>query len=135
MSFQYLIDTNICSYIIKQKPLCVLRRFEQISVGTVGMSIITYGELIYGAEKSHHSKESLTILERLTTYIPPLPLPAEAARYYGKIRSYLEKQGKPIGNNDLWITAHALSLDLILVTNNEKEFKRVPHLKIENWVA
>lgn len=133
MSLRYLLDTNICIYIAKQKPINVLHKFEQMSVGEVGMSTITQGELFYGAEKSHHPKKALYTLEELTSLIPPLPIPIQAGKYYGHIRSTLEKQGKPIGNNDLWIAAHVLALGLILVTNNVKEFSRIPHLKIENW--
>jgi len=135
MKLRYLLDTNICIYITKQKPLSVLERFEQLSVGEVGMSTITYGELLYGAEKSHHHKKTLHILEELTGLIPPIPLSTDVGKYYGDIRSKLEKSGKLIGNNDLWIAAHAVSAGLILVTNNLKEFSRVPHLTVENWVA
>jgi tRNA(fMet)-specific endonuclease VapC len=134
MSLSYLLDTNICIYIAKQKPVAVLRRFEQIAVGEIGISIITYGELLYGAKKSHHPKKALTVLDELISLIPPLPMPTHAAKCYGDIRSELEKKGKMIGNNDLWIAAHALALDLVLVTNNMKEFSRVAHLKSENWV-
>ncbi len=134
MSLHYLLDTNICIYIAKQKPANVLSKFEQVAVGEIGMSIITYGELLYGAKKSHHPKKALEVLEDLAGLIPPLPMPIQAAKYYGDIRSELEKKGKTIGNNDLWIAAHALALDLIIVTNNTKEFSRVTHLKIENWV-
>src|SRR5262245_49251992 len=119
MNFQYLIDTNICIYIDKQKPPNVLKKFERIPMEKVGMSTITYGELIYGAQKSHYPHKSLSLLEELTRLIPSLPISIETANHYGRIRSDLEKQGKPIGNNDLWIAAHALSLNLILVTNNE----------------
>lgn len=98
------------------------------------MSAITYGELIYGAEKSHHPKKTLSLLDELTHLIPPLPLSSGTSKKYGIIRSKLEKQGRPIRNNDLWIAAHALDLQLILVTNNIKEFSRIPQLKFENWV-
>lgn len=135
MKFRYLLDTNICIYITKQKPRSVLEKFEQLSVGEVGMSIITFGELLYGAEKSNHPKKTLHILEELAGLIPPIPLSIDVGKHYGRIRSKLEKQGKLIGNNDLWIAAHALASDLILVTNNVKEFARVPKLKIENWVS
>jgi tRNA(fMet)-specific endonuclease VapC len=135
MSLHYLLDTNICIYIAKQKPLSVLRKFEQLAVGDVGMSTITYGELLYGAQKSHHPKKSLFLLEELTSLIPPLPIATDVAKQYGSIRAKLEKIGKPIGNNDLWIAAHALALGSTLVTNNIKEFSRVAHLKIENWVV
>jgi tRNA(fMet)-specific endonuclease VapC len=134
MSLRYLLDTNICIYIAKQKPLSVLHKFEQLMVGEVGMSTITYGELLYGAQKSHHPKKAFSLLEELTGLIPPMPIATEVAKQYGIIRAKLEKIGKPIGNNDLWIAAHALALGSILVTNNIKEFSRVPHLKLENWV-
>lgn len=134
MPLRYLLDTNICIYIAKQKPISVLQRFEKMEVGEVAMSAITYGELLYGAEKSQHAKKSKKILEELSALIPPLSLTIEVGEYYAHIRATLEKQGKPIGNNDLWISSHALALDIILVTNNLKEFSRIPHLKIENWV-
>ncbi len=134
MNLRYLLDTNICIYIAKQNPLIVLKRFAKTPVGAVGMSIISHGELIYGAEKSHHPKKALAVIEELATLIPVLPMSIEAAKYYGEVRCELEKQGKLIGNNDLWIAAHTLSLDLTLITNNEKEFKRIPHLQVENWV-
>ena len=134
MSVHYLLDTNICIYITKQKPISVLRRFEQLSVGKVGISAITCGELLYGAEKSQHPHQAIKQLAELTQLIPPLPLPIEAAKCYGEIRHQLAKRGTPIGNNDLWIAAHALAAKLVLVTNNAKEFKRIPTLKWENWV-
>lgn len=134
MTMQYLLDTNMCIYIIKKKPLSVLRKFEQLEVGQVGMSLITYGELLYGAKKSAYSEKSFAILQELTRSIPPLPMPINAAKYYGEIRSKLEQQGKIIGGNDLWIASHALASELALVTNNEKEFSRISHLKIENWI-
>lgn len=135
MKLQYLLDTNICIYIAKQKPTSVLHKFEQLSVGQVSMSTITYGELFFGTQKSHHPKKALLILEELTSLIPLLPISTDTGKHYGEIRNKLEKQGKPIGNNDLWIAAHALALDLILVTNNVKEFSRIKHLRVENWVA
>ncbi len=98
------------------------------------MSTITYGELIYGAQKSQHPKKTLHILEELASLIPPLPIPTDTGKFYGKIRETLERKGKIIGNNDLWIAAHSLSLNITLVTNNIKEFSRAPHLKLENWV-
>jgi tRNA(fMet)-specific endonuclease VapC len=132
---QFLLDTNICIYIAKQKPLSVLKKFEQLVVGQVAMSTITYGELQFGAQKSHHPRKTMKVLEELISLISPLPMPIETGKIYGEIRSKLEKQGMPIGNNDLWIAAHALAIDVVLVTNNDKEFRRIPHLKVENWVA
>jgi tRNA(fMet)-specific endonuclease VapC len=99
------------------------------------MSAITYGELCFGAEKSAKPKETRKILEHLVSLIPVLPLDENASGHYGKIRQQLQAIGKPIGNNDLWIAAHALAGKLILVTNNEDEFRRVAGLKVENWVG
>ncbi|MCX7114320.1 MAG: type II toxin-antitoxin system VapC family toxin [Gammaproteobacteria bacterium] len=134
MTCAYLLDTNICIYIAKQKPKQVLERFEQLEPGDIAMSLITYGELLYGAEKSQDPKKSKHTLQALADLIPPLPLTLEVGDGYAAIRAHLEKNGTLIGSNDLWIAAHAKTLDLILVTNNVKEFARVPQLKIENWV-
>jgi tRNA(fMet)-specific endonuclease VapC len=130
----YLLDTNICIYIAKHKPISVLQQFSKLKVGEVGMSIITHGELLYGIEKSQYPTKSKKILEELLTFIAPYPLTVEVSEHYAHIRAHLEKKGKPIGANDLWIAAQALTLHTTLVTNNEKEFSRIPHLKIENWV-
>lgn len=134
MSSQYLLDTNICIYIAKQQPPKVLKKFQTLKVGQVAMSVITYGELTYGACKSNAYKKTMRLLNELTELIPALDLPETAAQQYGAVRAELEAKGKIIGNNDLWIASHALSSNLILVTNNVKEFKRVPKLKVENWV-
>lgn len=133
MALRYLLDTNICIYIAKQKPKSVLDRFIQMKIGDVAMSVITYSELLFGAEKSLSYKKSIKILEELTSLIAPLPLSIEVGKHYAHIRAGLEKQGQPIGNNDLWIAAHALALNTTLVTNNIKEFSRVPNLKLDNW--
>ncbi len=132
---RYLLDTNICIYIKNHRPAEVLARFSKLPLGKVAMSAITYGELCFGAEKSSKPKETRQILEHLIALIPVLPLDATASMHYGKIRQQLQTSGKPIGNNDLWIAAHALAGKLILVTNNVAEFKRVPGLKVENWVG
>jgi len=134
MSLHYLLDTDICIYITKKKPGSVFKKLKTLKVGTVGMSVVTYGELLYGIQKSEHQEKTFEMLEELVTIIPPLPMSNEACHEYAKIRASLEKNGKIIGGNDLWIAAHALSLNLILVTNNVKEFSRIPKLKIENWV-
>ena len=133
MTLKYLLDTNICIYITKKKPASVLKYFETLKVGEVAISTITYGELLYGANKSNNSKLALSNLEALSNYIPPLPLSINTGKIYGKIRAELTKKGTPIGANDLWIAAHALSLDITLVTNNEGEFSRIEPLKLENW--
>jgi tRNA(fMet)-specific endonuclease VapC len=130
----YMLDTNICIYIIKQKPKSVLQHFEQLQVGSVCMSLVTYAELEYGALKSNNSRKALDILEEFSNYIPVLSIEADVAKHYGGIRANLESKGTPIGNNDLWIAAHARSLGHTLVSNNVKEFKRVEGLDLENWV-
>lgn len=134
MQLKYLLDTNICIYIAKQKPKKVMKKFETLEVGQVAMSVITYGELLYGANKSQSPNDAHHKLVELTTLIPAIELNNEVAEHYGDIRENLEKSGKLIGNNDLWIASHARALDVILVTNNLKEFNRVPYLKKENWV-
>ena len=132
MSLSYILDTNICIYITKQVPH-VLKQFESLNIGEAAMSAITYGELLYGAHKSNHTEKALFNLKKLSHFIPPLPVSISATQHYGEIRNSLEKQGTPIGANDLWIAAHALALNATLITNNEKEFRRVEGLKIENW--
>ena len=131
---EYLIDTDTCIYITKRKPATVINKFKQLQVGAVVMSAVNYGELYYGSEKSEHPKKAYAALESLIGVIPVLPLSPEMAKHYGRIRSYLEKKGKIIGNNDLWIAAHCLTLNVTLVTNNVREFQRVPKLRVENWV-
>jgi len=133
MSLLYLLDTNICIYIMKQKPKSVLDKFEKLDVGMVGMSAITYGELLYGSQKSNNPNKANKIINQICEYIPPIAVSVKVSKFYADIRATLEKQGKVIGNNDLWIAAHSLDLETILVTNNEKEFSRVSQLKIENW--
>ncbi|NJO16536.1 MAG: type II toxin-antitoxin system VapC family toxin [Thioploca sp.] len=131
---RYLLDTNICIYIAKKQPLAVLERFNQLQVGEVAISLITLGELYLGIEKSQQADKARQILKPLLQLILALPLPIETAVHYARIRAALEKQGRPIGANDLWIAAHALTERYILVTNNVKEFARIPELYLENWL-
>ena len=133
MSPKYLLDTNICIYIRRHRPPEVLAHFQRLKVGEAAISVITSGELRYGAEKSQQRARAIQQLEELATLLPVLPLPESAAHTYGAIRRQLEARGETIGNNDLWIAAHAKAAELILVTNNEREFKRVPGLKVQNW--
>lgn len=133
MEFRYLLDTNICIYIRQKRPAKLLARFEQLRPGEVGISVITYGELAYGVAKSADPERAAAGLLRLVDLLPALPLPKEAGSTYGAIRAVLAAKGNLIGPNDLWIAAHALAAGLTLVTNNEREFKRVPGLRIENW--
>ncbi len=133
MAARYLLDTNICIYIRRQKPVEVLARFKRLKPGEAVLSVITYGELLYGAEKSRDRDQALELLREFTEFVPVVPMPAEAALAYGSIRAALEMKGAIIGNNDLWIAAHAKSAALTVVTNNEREFARVPGLKVQNW--
>jgi len=135
MEPRYLLDTNICIYIRQKRPDEVLRRFQRLRPGEAVLSVITYGELLYGAAKSKQRREALERLRELILLLPALSLPETAAEAYGKIRAELGSKCQMIGNNDLWIAAHAVAAGLILVTNNEREFRRVPGLKIQNWAV
>ena len=130
----HMLDMNICIYIIKKKPISVFQKFESLSVGSVAMSLVTYGELEFGALRSNNAKKALAILDELAAYIPVLPMPIDTAKEYADIRANLSAKGMPIGNNDLWIAAHTRALGHTLVTNNLKEFGRVENLKLDNWV-
>jgi len=134
MDPRYLLDTNICIHIRRHRPPTVLARFQRLKPGEAAISVITYGELVYGAEKSQYRTQALRQLQELAGAIPVMTLPQEAGVTYGAIRAALEINGKIIGNNDLWIAAHAKAAGLTLVTDNEREFKRVVGLKIQNWV-
>ncbi len=130
---KYMLDTNICIYIIKQKPSRVLKRFKKYSPGDILVSSITIAELRYGAEKSLHVKQNLDALNGFMIPLEIVPFDERAADEYGKVRARLEKAGQPIGSMDMLIGSHALSLGLAIVTNNTKEFKRIKSLKVENW--
>jgi tRNA(fMet)-specific endonuclease VapC len=132
---RYLLDTNICIHIRRRRPPEVLTQFLQINAGDAVLSVVTYGELVYGMVKRHSPPlpQAVEQLDEFTSLIGVMPLPIEAGRRYGEIRSTLESKGQLIGSNDMWIAAHAISANLTLVTNNEREFRRVPALKIENW--
>jgi tRNA(fMet)-specific endonuclease VapC len=135
MEPRYLLDTNICIYIRQKRPEEVLRRFRKLRPGEAVLSVITYGELLYGAAKSAQRVAALERLHELVNLLPALSLPETAAEAYGTIRAELEAKGEMIGNNDLWIAAHAVAAGLTLVTNNEKEFRRVRSLKVQNWAV
>jgi tRNA(fMet)-specific endonuclease VapC len=129
-----MLDTNICIYIIRQKPKAVLERFGSLSTGAVGISVITLAELQYGASKSKQPVRNSEALEEFISALEIAVFDRPATIAYGNIRALLEKRGQPIGSMDLLIAAHALSLGVPLVTNNVREFKRVPSLRVENWV-
>lgn len=112
-----------------------MRRFQSLRQGEAALSVITYGELVVGAHKSRQRTAALERLNELLNWLPALPLPENAGHAYGAIRAELQTKGEMIGNNDLWIASHAVAEGLTLVTNNEKEFKRVRGLKVQNWAA
>lgn len=133
MKRRYMLDTNICIYISKRRPPELKARFERLKPGQVVMSVITYGELYYGASKSNQRAMALAELGTTVRDIPVEDLTSTAAEAYGTIRAALEKQGRVIGNNDIWIAAHAMAMNVTLATNNEREFLRVTGLSVENW--
>ena len=134
MDARFLLDTNICIYIRRRRPPGLLARFERLKLGEAVLSVITYGELIYGVEKSQFREQATKQLAELAGLVPIMALPPQVGEFYGAIRASLEARGEIIGNNDLWIAAHAKAAGLTLVTNNEREFRRVQGLKIQNWV-
>jgi len=129
-----MLDTNTCIYIIKRKPPNVIERFRQTEISQIGISSITLSELLYGVSKSSKPDQNKIALMQFVTPLEILPYDDEAAQYYGDLRTHLEKQGTPIGSLDMLIAAHALSIACTLITNNEKEFIRIPNMKIDNWV-
>jgi tRNA(fMet)-specific endonuclease VapC len=135
MAPRFLLDTNTISYIGRRRPPEVMASFRRLPTGEAAISVVTYGELIFGAEKKAVRTKALRVLDEISQLMPVLPLPPEAALIYGRIRAALEARGETISANDSWIAAHAQALDMTLVTNNEREFRRIDGLKIENWVA
>ena|SRR5690554_800951 len=132
---KYMLDTNICIYIIKEKPKKVLDKFHALDIGDVCISSITLAELQYGVEKSKYKERNKLALAAFLSSIEILPFSDNAAAEYGRIRANLEKQGNIIGAYDLMIGAHALSENITLVTNNAKEFRRIENLSLENWAS
>jgi tRNA(fMet)-specific endonuclease VapC len=130
---KYMVDTDICIYIAKNRPPEVRARFEQMKPGQIVMSPITLGELQFGASKSNQRAIALAEIEKLLQDVPVEDLGTGAAKVYGEIRAAMQRQGISIGNNDLWIASHAVALGVTLATNNEREFRRVPGLIVENW--
>lgn len=131
---KYLLDTNIVIYVIKQRPIEVLATFNQ-QHGRMAISAITLAELVHGAEKSQFPARNLSTVEDFCSRLQVLSYDDSSALHYGSIRAALERIGQPIGVNDLHIAAHARSRGLTLVSNNLREFERVPGLLMENWLA
>ena len=130
-----MLDTNICIYLIKQQPPTIVDRLEQYPVGEIVISTVTVAELEYGVSKSRHGARNRQALDQFLHPFHIVTFDREAAKTYGHVRLSLEKRGQRIGAMDLLIAAQALSSDATLVTNNEKEFRRVPGLRVENWVS
>lgn len=130
-----LLDTNICIYIIKQQPVTVLNRFLEYQVGDIGISSITLAELRYGVAKSAHREKNAKALDEFIIPLELVSYDESAAHVYGDIRAALEKAGTPIGSMDMLIAAHAVSLGIPLVTNNTREFLRVPSLNVIDWTV
>ena len=128
-----LLDTNVCIHIIRRRPQAVLRRFEDYEIGEIGLSSVTVAELRYGVEKSSSPGQNLQALGRFLLPLEVLAFGQEAAASYGRVRAALERAGTPIGPLDTLIAAHAVSVGVTLVTNNTREFQRVPDLEVEDW--
>ncbi len=130
-----LLDTNICIYIIKQQPVAVLKRFLEYQIGDIGISAVTLSELRHGVAKSSHREKNARALDEFIIPLELVSYDEPAAHVYGDIRATLEKAGTPIGSMDMLIAAKAVSLDIPLVTNNTREFLRVPSLKVIDWTV
>ena len=135
MMLRYMLDTDICSYIMKRSYPTVLKRLQAVPVGDVCMSVITKAELLYGVEVSPRRSQDAAALGAFLPYVETLDFADDSARHYAEIRADLKKRGTLIGANDLLIAAHARALGLTLVTNNTAEFERVRDLAIENWTT
>ena len=131
---KYMLDTNICIGLIRRKPPNLIKRLTHCEPGEVGVSSITIAELVYGANKSSQIEQNLSALEQFLFPIEIVDFDQRASAAYGVVRAYLEREGKVIGSMDMLIGAHALSLGSILITNNVDEFKRIPKLKVEDWM-
>jgi len=128
-----MLDTDMCIYIAKRRPLQVEARFLATAAEELSVSVITHGELAFGTIKSRRAKSDQANLAEMLLQIEVLALDERASTVYGIVRADLERKGLVIGTNDLWIGAHALSLGLVLVTNNTREFSRIEGLTVENW--
>jgi len=131
----YMLDTDICSYIMKRSSQELLKRLQQVRVSQVCISVITKSELLFGVEMSPRRQQDEIALKAFLPYVDVLDFPDEAAPHYAIIRAYLKTRGTMIGANDLFIAAHARSLGITLVTNNTQEFSSVPDLVLQNWTV
>ncbi len=132
---KYLLDTNICIALIRQKPAALIQRLTSLQPGDAGISSITLAELFHGVEKSARPEQNMSALEQFLLPLDLADFDQDSALAYGKIRADLEHTGQLIGSMDILIAAHAVSLDAIMVTNNVKEFQRVKGLFVEDWIS
>jgi tRNA(fMet)-specific endonuclease VapC len=132
---KYMLDTNICVALVRQKPAALIQRLTSLQPGDAGISSITLAELFHGIEKSAQPEQNLSALEQFLLPLDLADFDQDAALAYGKIRADLERAGQLIGSMDMLIAAHAVSLDAIMVTNNVEEFRRVKDLSVEDWIS
>jgi tRNA(fMet)-specific endonuclease VapC len=130
---RYMLDTNICIYVIKNRPAQSRQRFNQLA-DQLCVSVITLAELIYGAEKSARVQQNLEVVEQFRGRLEVLPFMERAANHYGQLWAELDRAGQRIGIHDMMIGSHARSEGLTVVTNNVREFQRMPGLRFENWL-
>lgn len=130
---KYMLDTDMCSSIIKEHPIKVLKHFQKLEMNTICISIVTYAELMYGVERSSSKQINHTVIKDFTKHLDVIKWDINAADCYAVIRSALEKKGTPIGAMDMMIAAHSKSIDAVLVTNNQRHFSKIKELKTENW--
>ena len=130
---RYMLDTNICIYVIKNRPAGLRERFNRLA-DQLCISAVTLAEIIYGAEKSARQIENIKVVEQFAARLDVLPFGERAATHYGQIRADLERAGRPIGLHDMMIGGHARSEGLTLVSNNVREFQHIEGLRVDNWV-
>jgi tRNA(fMet)-specific endonuclease VapC len=133
VTLTHMLDTNICIYVMRDRDPIPRGRFVVLD-GKICISSVTVGELAYGAEKSERRRQNLDELDIFLSRVTVLPFDEAAARHYGQLRTELERAGTPCGPYDTQIGAHARSEGLIVVTNNRREFDRMPGLRVENWL-
>jgi tRNA(fMet)-specific endonuclease VapC len=133
LNYEFMLDTNICIYVMRNQPVAARERFDRLR-DRLCISAVTAGELWFGVEKSIRRQENEARLASLRQLLPVLDFDEEAAKHYGQMRAAIDAMGRPVGMHDLQIGAHARSLGLTVVTNNMREFERMPDLKLENWV-
>lgn len=131
---RYMLDTDMCSYIIKERPARVLQHFQELDMENICVSIVSYAELVYGVERSSSKRINHSVLKNFRRHLDVIKWDIGAADEYAVLRTELEAKGTPIGAMDMMIAAHSKSINTVLVTNNQKHFTKVKGLKIENWV-